>query len=1286
MSLNLLKPPAWLRWLTRFVLFGGASLAIVFFLLMLAVRLVVVPRIGDYREDITALIAKQVGRNVSIGAIEAGWDGWSPTLALSDFRLFDQSGNAALTLPRVETSVSWRSVLNGEINLRRLEISGAELLVRRDRQGRVHVGGMNMDRPPDEEDSAATDWFFAQRQVVIREGTVVWQDELRNAAPLRLDQVNLLLENSGRRHRFGLTAVPPPSLASPIDVRGNISMPLARDFSMAEGRVYARLDYADIARWKPWLPLPFDTKSGRGALRGWIEIAAGEVRDVTIDLELDEFRTRLKANLPELDLAHLAGRLAWRQQGERTDISTRGLQLTTRGGVKLTPGDVTVRLVSGQPGKPGGGEVRSGQLQLEPILALVQYLPIDDALRARLGKFAPVGVVDSGSFTWTGDLEAPAGYALRAAFRGLGVSAVDYFPGLTRLSGSVEADARSGTLNVSGSGTRVTLPHVFDSPLDFDSVSIQASWKNADQLAVKIGKLTFANADAAGTAQGEYRTLESGPGRMDLTGTISRASAQAVHKYMPLSVSAPVRNWLKASLLGGSASDARFVVRGDLHGFPFPDNKGGLFQVTAKTSEVALHYADRWPTIENIKADLLFEGSRMEVNALEATSAGIKLDRVHVEIPVLGSGPARLLIQGGGGGTTEGFLQYIEQSPVGGWIGHFTKGARATGAGRLALNLEIPLGKFEDARINGEYTFAGNTMQLGPDAPRLERASGKFQFTEREFRARDVTADVLGGTSSIEATVAEGKTRIGIAGNAEIAEVRKLYPFPLSERLSGRTDWQFTLVNEAEKYGWTIESTLRGITIDLPPPLAKRAEQAVALKLERQAVDKTHDRLVATLGTIGQFEAIRLLSDRAAEVQRLAFSFGRTPARADRDGFWIRGNVDEVELDPWLALAEGMGSAGGKTPGAAAPGLTGVDVRVDSMLAFGRRIRGLHAQARNQAGEWRLDLESTGIAGSAVWQPPKAGDTGKLSARLRRLALPPEDTAGRGAAPAASRRDLPALDVTAESYLSKGRDLGRLELQARPEGTDWRIDTLALRNAESDLVANGRWQVRGAMQRTDLEVRLQIRDVARFLARHGVPEGVRGGSGGLEGQLNWVGGPQDFDYPTLNGKFSVDVKRGQFTKVEPGIGKLLGILNLDALARRLTLDFRDVTAEGYSFDEMSGDVAVRNGVMTTSNLRIVGPAAKVEIAGEADIAKETQQLRIRVQPSMTGGLAAAAAAATVNPIIGAGVLLGSTILKDPIGKLFAGEYEVTGTWVDPRVEPVSGGKSPGPGANSGATQ
>jgi uncharacterized protein YhdP len=115
---------------------------------------------------------------------------------------------------------------------------------------------------------------------------------------LRLEQVNLVLENSGSRHRFGLTGVPPATLAAPLDLRGDIVLPSLSEWQRAEGQVYTRLDFVDAAQAKAWLPLPIELRSGRGALRGWLEFAAGEPREFTLDLELDDLRTRLRSNLP----------------------------------------------------------------------------------------------------------------------------------------------------------------------------------------------------------------------------------------------------------------------------------------------------------------------------------------------------------------------------------------------------------------------------------------------------------------------------------------------------------------------------------------------------------------------------------------------------------------------------------------------------------------------------------------------------------------------------------------------------------------------------------------------------------------------------------------------------------------------------------------------------------------------------------------------------------------------------------------------------------------------------
>jgi uncharacterized protein YhdP len=181
------------------------------------------------------------------------------------------------------------------------------------------------------------------------------------------------------------------------------------------------------------------------------------------------------------------------------------------------------------------------------------------------------------------------------------------------------------------------------------------------------------------------------------------------------------------------------------------------------------------------------------------------------------------------------------------------------------------------------------------------------------------------------------------------------------------------------------------------------------------------------------------------------------------------------------------------------------------------------------------------------------------------------------------------------------------------------------------------------------------------------------------------GTPAGFDYPTLSGALNIDVGPGRFTRIEPGLGKLIGVLSLQALPRRITLDFRDVFSEGFAFDEVTGKVRIANGVMSTDDLKLIGPAARVQITGDADLAGETQRLSVRVQPALSGGVSAGAALLFLaNPLIGAAVgagsLLAQKVLKDPIEQMFSYEYAVTGGWSDPvvtRSESATASVAPG---------
>jgi uncharacterized protein YhdP len=128
-------------------------------------------------------------------------------------------------------------------------------------------------------------------------------------------------------------------------------------------------------------------------------------------------------------------------------------------------------------------------------------------------------------------------------------------------------------------------------------------------------------------------------------------------------------------------------------------------------------------------------------------------------------------------------------------------------------------------------------------------------------------------------------------------------------------------------------------------------------------------------------------------------------------------------------------------------------------------------------------------------------------------------------------------------------------------------------------------------------------------------------------------------------------------------------MSLQALPKRITLDFRDVFSKGFQFDQIRAAARVQRGVMSIGEFQMRGSSAEVRMSGEVDLARETQDLKVRVIPSL--GDSASAAVAIVNPIAGVAAAIAQRVLKDPLGRIFAYDYAVTGSWTDPKVAKLS---------------
>lgn len=1246
------------RLVTWTVLVAGLAFA----LTVLSLRYWILPNIDEHRQSIAHAITKAINQRITIGKVSGNWDGMRPELVLENVTVFDAAGRPVFGLTRIDGALSWLSVVALQPIFHSIEIFKPELEIRRDARGVISIAGIELKG---EAGGGFADWLLRQRSVTVREAALSWHDDLRGAAPLHLEEVELLIRSRGSQHRFGVRARPPEHLAGRIDLRGDLTAKATASSLGWNGRLFVQVDEVDIAAWGAWIPQSARTPKGRGAVRAWAVFRNDELAELVADLRLADIRMALDGDLPELDLVDLSGRIAWKTAPAGLEFSTTRLGFTTREGLSLRPADFFLRVSTGTERASARGELRANALDLEPLALLADRLPLDAELRKTLVALSPRGSLLDTAIRWNGEWNAPTQYVVRARFHALAVNGFGGFPGFSGLSGSLDGNEKAGTAHLDSSNVTLEMPRVFRGPIGLDKLAAQVAWAHkASGPELKLNNVALTNAHFSGVLSGSYQVVRGGRGVVDVAGSLTRADARYVADYVPLHIGKSTRDWLDKALLRGHSTDVTVRLKGDLNEFPFADNKGGVFQVVAKVTDGVLDYASGWPRIENVAGEVVFRGKRMDVNARQGTILGAKLGKVHAEIPDLLVDYEMLRIAGEAEGATSDFLAFIEKSPVFGMIDRFTEGMRAQGSGKLGLKLEIPLREHEKSKVAGAYQFSNNQLTVAAELPVLEQASGRIEFTESSVRVPAAAGTFLGGPFTLATAPQNDATvRLQAQGRSSIEALRQSAGNPgWMQRLRGASDWKATFALRQKLADITVETTLQGIASDLPPPFAKASADAVPLRLERKFISQQPDQvdqINISYGELVSGRFVRRLSPGGQTIRRGTIRFGGAAPEPEREGVWVSGALKNLDLDRWLALRQ-------DAPGDAPFELAGLDVKLGEIVAMNRIFHDVGLSAAIQEGTWRTTLSARELDGTATWHPEGKG---KLTARMKKLIIPAGEARALTEDPSPRRRELPALDVSADEFHFKDKALGKLELIANPVERDWRIEKLRIVNPESVLAADGLLQNTTSNPRTRLAMQLEVRDIGKLLARLRYPEGVRRGTAKIDGTLAWPGGPQDFDYEALSGNLKLEAAKGQFLKLEPGIGKLLGILSLQALPRRIALDFRDVFSEGFAFDQIAGSIAIERGIATTENFRIQGPSARVLMSGEIDLARETQKLHVRVEPGLSDSVSIAGAVLG-GPVAGVAAILAQKVLKDPLGQIFAFEYNVTGTWIEPQVSKV----------------
>ena len=1244
----------------------------------LAVRFIVFPNIDQYKDDIASFASKKLGQKITIGDIKTGWEGISPHFSLKDIELFDTENRSAFHLNNAEANISWFSIPLLHPHLSSLVINQPEITIRRKADGSIYLAGIDLSGPSNPD---FTNWLLSQREVSIKNAQVIWLDELRKAPPLSLNQLNLTLSNPTWRslfgqHQFELSALPSTGTNQAITANGRF---VGRDVSKLDtwhGELSAQLKQTDLAVWRPWLDYPVNIQTGTGDAQISVGFADAKIERIKTHTALSNLSLVLNKQTTPFVAKQFTGDISWSDLKNTQTILADNIKLRTNTGLSINNGRGYYS-TSTKNGRPWvKADVKLDQFNLATLKQLAPYLQLPENMTAKLNGFSPVGELQALSLGYESEASKTTAYKINTSFKHLGLTAYQKIPGFSNLTGRIEADEDGGKITLQSQKAMLDLKDILRWPIPADKLDGHISWKiNDDQARIKAEDVFISSPHITGTVNASYDMsgVKSGnfkTGFLDLSGKFSKGDAKFAPFYYPIMLGKPTLHWLDTSILAGRAEDVNLTVKGNLADFPYVnannqlDKKLGVFRVTAKISDVLLEYGTGWPVIEGLGLDMLFEGKRMVLNANKGHIFGNKIIKSKAEIAQLDADSPMLHIVSDVEGPVVDGVKFVNESPVKLVTQGFTDQLKTAGQGKLSLELNIPLQDLEAAKYKGVYKISNGTIYANADAglPELGKLNGMLNFTENSLTAQNVSTEILGGPAQFSLRTGSDKIlRVSANGRVTDAGIRKLASNRLTENMQGSTDWTGEITIKKPLADVSLRSNLLGMAIHLPPPFGKTANQPLAFNIEKKQLSPDSDSINISYGNAVSAKILRTERAGKLALERGDIGINVAAELPAQGGLSLHGKMDYVNADDWLTLFNKPDS----NADSRALTIDKADIAIQKLDIFGRSLNALKLSAQPGTTGLLLAVASQEITGNAEWQ----GDgNGKIIARLKNLTIPGNgDTASKPAAKKEIKKlakGYPALDVVAENFQLGNKKLGSLELNAFESNDVWVIQKLKISNPDSTLAADGNWYNWTRNPNTSLKFSLSVSNIGNALKRFGQPDAVKGGEAEIAGQLQWSGSPHEFETSSLNGSFKLDAAKGQFLKVQPGVGRLFGLLSLQSLPRRLSLDFRDLFNDGFAFDKISANAKIDNGVMRSDDFFMTGPAAETKIKGETNLVTETQRLKVKVTPHVSDSLSLAALAG--GPIAGAAAFVAQKILKDPFNKIASSEYVIIGTWDKPQ--------------------
>ncbi|KPC34650.1 Uncharacterized protein ABJ99_4757 [Pseudomonas syringae pv. cilantro] len=1224
------------------------------------------PLVAEYRVDVESRASTALGMPLSIGRLEGSWNSFSPVVLARDVMVGE--GPSALRLDRVRVVPDlWASLLAREVRIDHLEVDGLQFIVKQGQDGSWAVQGLPVrdDSPFNPEQVLNQMQRVAHLSLLDSQVTVQPFD----AAPLTLTYVNVSLTTGSYHQRLDARVTLPDGQPLALNMRSRVQ---ASRWKEGEADFYASLPQSD---WGKWLPKSLTREWTLSTLQAggevWMSWGKGTVQSATARLNAPKIKGVYAARKPTtVDNLALNAWFARTETGFRLTLDSLAMDLAG----KRWESRLQLTQTAATPDSEELWHVQADRLDLTPLTPLIDSLvPLPDKAMAVVDGLKVTGGLRNVLLDYRPQATGDKRLGFAANLDKAGFNAYHGAPAAGNVSGAISGDLGQGELRLDSDDFMLHLEPIFAKPWRYQKANARLTWKLDDQAFTLIAPYIKVLGDEGRIAADfliKIHLSHDQEDYMDLRVGMVDGDGRYTSKYLPTALSPELDHWLRTAVVSGAVKQGFFQYQGSLNKNS-PDT-ARVISLFFDVSNATLAFQPGWPSLTGVDGKVYVENSGVRVKASKGQLLDTKVSNVLVNIPHVPTGQdSHLLVDGSFAGSLGDGLKILQQAPIG--TGSTFAGWQGEGPLNGKLKLDIPLAKGVEPKVVVDFSTDNARLRLADPVLELTRLKGDFRFDSAsglsgkgiKAQAFDnpVTAEI-----SAEGTPSANVTRIVANGQVTVKKLTDWLSVTQPLPVSGDLPYQLQLTLDSKDSPLVINSTLKGVAIDLPAPFGKPVEVERPSEF-RMTLQGPERRLGAAYDNLANF-AFAAPGGKFAD-GRGELYLGRGGAIVpEAKGLRIRGELSELDVAPWQELAGRY--AGGDAGGSAKQLLNSVDLQIGKLTAMGTTLDDVRVQLQRNAAAWALSLDSSLAKGTALLPDAKSAPIGINMLYVRLPAPDPKAIVVENAPdPLADvdPRKIPALDINISQLFQGDQLLGPWALKIRPTPTGMRMSDMSLGLKGIQLEGEGAWDGAPGASSSWFKGHLEGKNLADVLKAWSFAPTVTSENFELNVDGRWPGSPAWVGLKRYSGSLDATLNRGQFVEVEGGAQALrvFGLLNFNSIGRRLRLDFSDLLGKGLSYDRVKGLLVASDGVYVTRKpITLTGPSSNLELNGTLDMVSDRVDAKLLVTLPVTNNLPIAALIVGA-PAIGGALFLVDKLLGDRVARFASVQYKVEGPWKEPKI-------------------